>query len=176
MKETKTRVEELRETIAHLAKLAGFHVSDVLSSDLLPLEELVKQESDAVEQGQVDPFPWLTLMLEWEGKDEVDDNAELQKFLGVDPEDTPWCAAMLTTCLGQTGQKYMGLRARDYAQYGEEGDGTEGDIAVWRSHVGVVVNEQEVIGGNVSNEVKRSPHPSTGNDWFKNFIGFRRVV
>ena len=68
-------------------------------------------------------------------------------------------------------------RARDYADYGEEGDGEIGDIAVWRSHVGVVCDaDGNVIGGNVSNMVKRSPLAGSDKDWFRNFIGFRRVV
>jgi len=123
-----------------------------------------------------DLHPWLTKMLEFEGLDEVDDNAKLTAFLGIDPEETPWCAAMLSSCLKACEKPALGLRARDYATYGAEGDGSIGDIAVWQSHVGVVASETEIIGGNVTNEVKRSPHPNTGKDWFKKFIGFRKVV
>ena len=121
--------------------------------------------------------PWLDKMLEFEGHDEVDHNEELSDFLGIDPEETPWCAALLTACLKACDKPALGLRARDYAAYGEEGDGSVGDIAVWRSHVGVVCDEDgNIIGGNVSNMVKQSPPADSDKDWFRNFIGFRRVV
>ena len=124
-----------------------------------------------------DPHPWLTKMLEFEGKDEVDDNNELAAFLGIDPEETPWCAAMLSACLKASDKPALGLRARDYADYGEEGDGSVGNIAVWRSHVGVVCDEEgNIIGGNVSNMVKQSPPAGSEKDWFRNFLGFRKVV
>lgn len=124
-----------------------------------------------------DPHPWLTKMLEFEGHDEVDHNEELSNFLGIDPEETPWCAAMLTACLKACDKPALGLRARDYAEYGEQGDGSVGDIAVWRSHVGLVCDEEgNIIGGNVTNMVKKSPPADTDKDWFRNFIGFRRVV
>ena len=139
-------------------------IHEILSTDEQPSEPL-------------DTHPWLTKMLEFEGLDEVDHNAELAMFLGIDPEETPWCAAIVTSCLAACGKPYLGLRARDYADYGEEGDGEIGDIAVWRSHVGVVCDaDGNVIGGNVSNMVKRSPLAGSDKDWFRNFIGFRRVV
>ena len=142
------------------------------------LEEIHKMlHTDEQPSEPLDAHPWLTKMLEFEGLDEVDHNAELAMFLGIDPEETPWCAAIVTSCLAACGKPYLGLRARDYADYGEEGDGEIGDIAVWRSHVGVVCDaDGNVIGGNVSNMVKRSPLAGSDKDWFRNFIGFRRVV
>ena len=129
------------------------------------------------QHGESDPHPWLTKMLEFEGQDEVDHNTELTDFLGIDPEETPWCAAIVTSCLKACGKPALGLRARDYAAYGDEGDGSIGDIAVWRSHVGIVCDEDgSVIGGNVSNMVRKSPAAGSNQDWFRNFIGFRRVV
>ena len=140
------------------------------------LSEREGQTDVAAPDTPVDPHPWLTAALRWEGKDEVDDNTELSQFLGFDPEETPWCAGFVSACLKQADRKALGLRARDYAKYGTEGTGDVGEIAVWRSHVGFVVNANEVIGGNVSNEVKRSPHPNSGKkDWFRHFIGFRKV-
>lgn len=142
-------------------------IHEILAADKQPSEQI----------GSVDPHPWLTKMLEFEGHDEVDHNAELAAFLGIDPEETPWCAAMLSKCLEFSGKPALGLRARDYIAYGEEGDGSVGDIAVWRSHVGVVCDDDgNVIGGNVSNMVKKSPPAGSEKDWFRNFIGFRRVV
>ena len=100
------------------------------------------------------------------------------EFLSVDPDGTAWCADMVSQSLKSAGKPALGLRARDYANYGEEGDGSIGDLAVWQGHIGVVVNENEVIGGNVSNEVKRSPHPGNhpDKDWFRVFLGFRKVI
>lgn len=152
---------------------------NLLDAKLDKILEILTADKQPVAELAADPHPWLTAMLAYEGKDEVDDNAELTDFLGIDPEDTPWCAAMVTSCLKACGKPALGLRARDYATYGEEGDGAVGDIAVWRSHVGLVIDEHEVIGGNVSNRVARSPHPNNPDgkkDWFRNFIGFRRVV
>lgn len=139
------------------------------------IEDTVKVEEGTSED---ESFPWLDKILEYEGLHEIDDNEKLQEILTIDPIDTPWCADIITQCLKATGKPAMGLRAREYADYGAEGDGSVGDLAVWQGHIGVVVNEDEVIGGNVSNEVKRSPHPGNHSvqDWFRGFIGFRKVV
>ena len=133
-------------------------------------------EADDQPSTPADPHPWLTKILEFEGHDEVDHNAELTAFLGIDPEETPWCAAIVTKCLEACGKPTLGLRARDYADYGQEGDGSVGDIAVWRSHVGFVADDDgNIIGGNVTNMVRKSPPAGSDKDWFRNFIGFRRV-
>lgn len=123
-------------------------------------------------------YPWLDKILEYEGMHEVEDNGKLRAFLSVNPDGTAWCADLVSQSLKSANKPALGLRARDYATYGEEGDGSVGDLAVWQGHIGVVVNENEVIGGNVSNEVKRSPHPGNhpDKDWFRGFIGFRKVV
>ena len=156
---------------------------DVVVSSLAEIHELLTADRQADKQDgalpavPLDTHPWLTKMLEFEGLDEVDDNVELAAFLGIDPEETPWCAAIVTSCLKACDKPALGLRARDYADYGEESGGSIGDIAVWRSHVGFVCDaDGSVIGGNVSNMVKRSPTPGSDKDWFRNFIGFRRVV
>ena len=157
-------------------------ISDKIDVAVKLLEEIHEiltdnQTADKQPSEPLDTHPWLTKMLEFEGLDEIDHNAELAAFLGIDPEETPWCAAIVTSCLKACGKPALGLRARDYADYGEEGDEEIGDIAVWRSHVGVVCDgDGNVIGGNVSNMVKRSPLAGSDKDWFRNFIGFRRVA
>jgi len=145
------------------------------------LAEVVKEESahdTTPNASENSPFPWLDKILEYEGLHEVEDNEKLMTFLSVDPDGTAWCADLVSQSLKHAGKPALGLRAREYANYGEEGDGSVGDLAVWQGHIGVVVNENEVIGGNVSNEVKRSPHPGNypDKDWFPRFIGFRKVV
>ncbi|MDE0011761.1 MAG: hypothetical protein OXU36_11475 [Candidatus Poribacteria bacterium] len=150
---------------------------NLLDSKLDKILEILTADKQPVAELAADPHPWLTTMLAYEGKDEVDDNAELTTFLGIDPEDTPWCAAMVTSCLKACGKPALGLRARDYVDYGEEGDGSIGNIAVWRSHIGIVCDEEgSIIGGNVSNMVKRSPPAGSEKDWFRNFLGFRKVI
>lgn len=157
--------------VTALAKTAKKAIDEIAL--IFNIEEMLP----VAEKDPADPHPWLTKMLEFEGYDEVDHNAELHEFLDVDPEETPWCAAMLTSCLKACSKPALGLRARDYADYGEAGDGSIGDIAVWRSHVGVVCDaDGNIIGGNVSNMVKKSPPAGSEKDWFRNFLGFRKVV
>ena len=145
-------------------------------SEASPPKRPAKDAEPYISPVALSPHPWLDMMIEMEGKHEIDDNVELSQFLGKDPEEWPWCAGMVAACLSKCGKPTAGWRARDYANYGERGTGKVGDIAVWRSHLGVVASDTEIIGGNVSNAVKRSPHPNTGKDWFSNFIGFRKVI
>ena len=162
-----------------MARLTEFEIKQLkfLESIDIKLGKLLEGKSSLLESpDEEESYPWLTKMLEFEGYDEVDHNAELADFLGIDPEEVPWCAAMVTSCLKASGKSALGLRARDYAEYGEEGDGSLGDIAVWRSHVGFVCEDGSIIGGNVSNMVKKSPSAGSDKDWFRNFIGFRRVI
>lgn len=120
-----------------------------------------------------DPTPWLTEAKKWEGLDEVDDNEKLQAFLGIDPEEVSWCAAFANKVLEATGYKTTGtLRARDFAQYGEDCECQTGAIAVFRSHVGFVSDdESKLLGGNQGNMVKES-----NLQWYHDnmvFLGYR---
>lgn len=111
------------------------------------------------------------------GKHEDTDNVGLTEFLGIDPSETPWCTAFVNACLSAAGLPALSsLRARDYATYGEIGDGSVGDIAVWRNHVAFVAETSplRVLGGNQSDKVNISP--KEWYDKYSEFIGYRRPM
>ena len=124
---------------------------------------------------ELDAAPeWMQVAEGLKGLHEIDDNEELQDFLGCDPELTPWCAAFVNQCLQEAGHTGIGsLRARDFADWGEECDKKDGAVAVFKSHVGFVKGEK-LLGGNQGNMVKES-----NLDWYhKNmeFLGYRWPV
>lgn len=116
--------------------------------------------------------PWIDEALKWAGKDEIDDNEELSAFLGVDPELTPWCAAFANKCLEAVGiEGTDSLRARDFANWGEPCECTDGAVAVFKSHVGFVRPDGKILGGNQGNKVKEN-----NLRWYHDnmeFLGFR---
>ena len=116
--------------------------------------------------------PWVDVAKKWMDKDEVDDCDELEAFLGVNPELTPWCAAFVGKCLEAWNIETTGdLRARSYADWGQECGGIYGAVAVFKTHVGFVQPDGKLLGGNQGNMVKLS-----NLDWYhKNmeFLGYR---
>lgn len=100
--------------------------------------------------------PWMDEAMKWFGKSEDDDNAELAEFLGIDPAETPWCAAFVDKVLENTGYPSTGsLRASDFAGYGRECDCIDGAVAVFDGHVGFVAkNGNKILGGNQGDSVK----------------------
>ena len=150
---------------------------ETAANALNELLEMAKESRLDVPQEEThDPYPWLTEARKWEGLDEVDDNEKLQAFLGIDPEEVSWCAAFVNQVLVATGCKSTGsLRARDFADYGEECEEQTGAIAVFRSHVGFVSdNDGKLLGGNQSNMVRES-----NLQWYHDnmvFLGYRWPV
>ena len=65
------------------------------------------------------------------------------------------------------------MRARDFATWGEQGDGSYGDIAVFDKHVTVVVDNGKALGCNQGNTIKES-----NLKWYHDnqvFMDYRRV-
>ena len=121
-----------------------------------------------------DPYPWVAQAQRYIGLDEIDDKEELMDLFDragivIDPEDTPWCGAFVNAVLHECGVKGVdSLRARDFADWGQESVDAYGAIAVFRSHVGFVSKEGYIIGGNQSNSVCEHKQ-----DYYKNLIGYR---
>ena len=94
------------------------------------------------------------------GLDEHDDAEEIiNKILkpagiNIDPSETPWCAAFVNGILFMCGLPTLNtLRARDFAEYGEEGSDEPGAIVVFKSHVGFVPEPGKCLGGNQSDGI-----------------------
>ena len=129
-----------------------------------------------------DSTPWITELRKWEGIPETDD--KIKELLG-DAHDwatTSWCAHGLNKILERCGIQDTGsMLAASFEHWGDEGDGSYGDIAVYDKHVTVVVEDglmegfpvARVLGCNQGNTIKES-----NLVWFNEnmeFLGFRRV-
>ena len=121
-----------------------------------------------------DEFPWITELRKWEGIPETDD--KIKELLG-DAHDwatTSWCAHGLNKILERCGIQGTGsMLATSFKDWGDEGFGLYGDIAVYDKHVTVVVDDGKVLGCNQGNTIKES-----NLVWFNQnmeFLGFRRV-
>ena len=115
--------------------------------------------------------PWVLALRAYEGKNEVDDEAELTAWLGVNPngndfDGVSWCAAAVNAGLHDSGLPTTGsLRAADFAEYGNHCEEKNGAILVFQpdpsaqfpvSHVCVKVNDTKALGGNQGNALKES--------------------
>ena len=123
--------------------------------------------------------PWVLGGLKWDGKSEVEDEAELTDFLGFNPngqkpEGKSWCAGLWLKIFEELGfdVSSLDLRAISFANFGDDllnryppenlPNGSilvfqpdpEGDFPI--SHVGVKVDDDKLFGGNQGNKAKRS--------------------
>ena len=121
-----------------------------------------------------DEFSWITELRRWENIPESDD--KIKELLG-DAHDwatTSWCAHGLNKVLERCGIQGTGsMLAASFKDWGDEGFGLYGDIAVYDKHVTVVVDAGKVLGCNQGNTIKES-----NLVWFNQnmeFLGFRRV-
>ena len=105
--------------------------------------------------------PWILKAKEYIDKQEIDHNAELQAFLGIDPAKIAWCAyfvkAVLTACVLPT---LNSGRAADWVHYGTECGKVPGAIAVFDAgnvpggHVGFITEGDKILGGNQGDMVR----------------------
>ncbi len=126
------------------------------------------------------------------GKHEVRDRQALNQFLrtggvGMDPATSAWCAAFVSSSLGQAGLKGAGAVASNYLKWGrglQAGENAQrGDVGVLqgrgaasrvtgalgghamiltgKSRMGPSCLEYEVVGGNVGNKVVREWEPAS---------------
>lgn len=103
---------------------------------------------------------YISIAQKYIGLDEHDDAEEIMEEIlkpagiDLDPSETPWCAAFVTAILEMSGLPALDtLRARDYADYGEECDDEIGAIVVYKSHVGFVPEPGKCLGGNQSDGI-----------------------
>ena len=125
-------------------------------------------------QNADDEFSWITELRRWEGIPETDEKIKELLGAGYDWSVTSWCAHGLNKVLELCGWRGTGsMLAASFADWGEEGDGSYGDIAVYDKHVTVVVERGKGLGCNQGNTIKES-----NLAWFNEnmtFLGFRRV-
>ena len=136
------------------------------------------------------PNPIISVANQYLGWTETKNTKELTalfdeqgvKYFGesVNPKDVAWCVAFLNAVLSKAGYTPLAtetLTAAEYADYGTEGTGEVGDVAVWDNHVGFVTKVGKdvlILGGNQKdgiNIVKKSQL-----DAKTNFIGYRKPV
>lgn len=135
--------------------------ADIGEAVLTAIEALMPRDTETEVPG-ADPVIntpyWLDIARKYEGLDEDDDKAALQELMNIDPEMTPWCAAFANAVLEEARINGTGsLRARDFANWGEECECKDGAVAVFKKHVGFVVKDGEkLLGGNQGNMVKES--------------------
>jgi hypothetical protein len=109
------------------------------------------------------------------------DEANIKYFGGsVDPTVVAWCAVYLNAVLTKAGYVPLDTEsyaAREYMNYGTEGTGRVGDIAVWDNHVGIVVeggNIIKILGGNQKDGVTIADKVDI--DKKTNFLGYRKPM
>ena len=127
---------------------------------------------------ELNPEDWLSVAQKYVGLDEHDDTDAVKemlqqgKVMGLDPTATPWCAAFVRAILNIAGlQSLNTLRARDWAEYGEECEEKVGAIVVYRSHVGFVPEIGKVLGGNQSDGINIG-----SQSWYGKPIAYRWPV
>jgi len=125
----------------------------------------------------------LSVAKKYLGKHEISDRSLLRKFLGVDPKETPWCAAFVNAVLKEAGggNGTGKLNARSFLNFGKETNSPKiGDIVVlerggknsWQGHVGFFQGYDKngnikVLGGNQGNKVSIASYPK------EKLLGFR---
>lgn len=144
----------------------------------------VKEEP--VSTGKLAPFKWAQGEL---GQSEISgskDNARIVYYHGfttlkATDDETPWCSSFM--CAAHETQGIRSTRsaaAKSWATWGKEGDGSVGDIAVFKrtgGHHVAFINKKfqrgasvvNVLGGNQSNKVRVSDYDAS------NLIAIRRA-
>ena len=154
-------------------------LTQLIDAALTPTEEgttTAETESDVIPKDisvSGEDAPWIQKAREYFGMDEKDDHAVLSELMGgIDPEKTPWCAYFVDEILGKCGlpKQNSGLAA-DFANYGVECEKANGAIAVFDGHVGFVVKDTKILGGNQGDMVKEN-----NLQWYhdnRKFLGYR---
>lgn len=138
-------------TIVLLSSAVMAHVSPAL-----PVREPVEGNRELV-----------ALAERYEGLNENTHRRQLGKILGVDPIDTPWCAAFINVLLRKQGLTGTGqLSVESFRHWGiRTTKPLPGDIVVMNGHVSIFVGfssdgkEVIAIGGNQDDSVKVNYYP-----------------
>ena len=104
----------------------------------------------------------VALAKDFEGLNERTDRRSLKAITGVDPVQTPWCAAFINALLDRQGMRGSDSNAAlSFLSWGvKTQDPRPGDIVVMRGHVTIFVAFSEDrrsffgIGGNQNNSVR----------------------
>ena len=145
------------EALFSRAKTALDEIGRILNLQAITIRAEDTSPLPAIEKIDGNEAPWVLKAREFFGKDEKDNNAELQAFLGINPEQTPWCAYFADKVLGACGLPTVNSGvAADFANYGEPCEVKNGAIAVFEGHVGFVVNDTKILGGNQGDMVKEN--------------------
>lgn len=117
---------------------------------------------------EVDSIP-LRIAERYIGLNEFDHTEYLEKLMGVDPIETPWCAAFVNSILEESGiEGTDSLLARSFLKFGESIDEPiYGDLVIfprslsWQGHVGFFLTSYVedgieyyiILGGNQDDSV-----------------------
>lgn len=132
------------------------------------------------------PFKWMKAEM---GVSEIagsKDNARIVYYHGfttlkATDDETPWCSAVMCAAAENSGfASTRSAAAKSWRTYGEEGDGSVGDIACFTraggNHVALVAEKYrpgtglvKVLGGNQGNAVRISEYPENRLVCFRRF-------
>ena len=139
-----------------------------------------EQELIVIPEGESPP--WVVEARKWMGLNEMDDRDQLEPFLGGNPDDSSggkaWCAAFVNSVMQACDIDGTGSwLAVDFENWGQPCEKREGAIAVFGpgnvpgGHVGFVVNETKILGGNQGDMVREN-----NLQWYlnnKKLLGYR---
>ena len=148
------RIRELFET----AKAAVDEIALILKRQEMGPQDTPEETRPAVKRIEGNTAPWVLKAHEFFGMDEKDNHAQLSALMGgIDPEQTPWCAHFVSAVLRECGLSWNSSGvAAEYQNYGAPCEKQNGAIAVFDGHVGFVVNDTKILGGNQGDMVKEN--------------------
>ena len=173
-------LEKTAQVQVELLKHAPIGDKKAAEAGLKDAEDAFKDLSnDSPDLIQVDgdTAPWVLEMSKRIGLSEIEDEDELTKFLGVNPNDddadgVSWCAIYVGKCLTAAGiENPESLSVMDYADFGYDlfreykaESIPNGAILLFQpkagkrriSHIGVKVQGNKLLGGNQGDSVKCS--------------------
>lgn len=162
-------------------KSLGKAIGDVIeklfnTSTVDTAEEVVAETVDLIEIADGAQAPWVIEAYKYEHFNEVDERAELEALMGINPDDSDggvaWCAYFINSIMEKCGIKGTGSgMANSFANWGTECECRDGAIAVWEGHVGICMGDG-VFGGNQGDQVRLNKNRA----WFdknKKLLGYR---
>ena len=169
------RIADVEEQLSLVGSvLAGDAIAPPTDKDVNPeSQDAPPEEKGLIEIPEGEEAPWVQVARTFFHKNEIDDNEELKEFLeGIDPAEIPWCAYFVDKCLEMSGCNPLNSgRAADFEKYGKPCEKREGAIAVFDGHVGFVVANEKILGGNQGDMVREN-----NLAWYlknKTFLGYR---
>jgi|GEM_PF-6758651 len=160
---------------SNLQTLGEKQVNDTVNSgDTFHSDGIKSRPLEGINVRQDDPVAHLEVARKYLDLHEVRDKGKLEKFMGVNPEKTAWCAAFVNAVLKEAGIKGTGNNvAKSFLQFGHPTNHPKiGDIVVfnraddpngWQGHVGFYQGRDNngnilVLGGNQDDKVSIAPY------------------